>query len=183
MYLQHTRPRMACRRPVSCTGPVPRLPGAGPDRPKLSCPLPGQTTAGQSPHTQTQVKHPLSCTWPQSNGSQQPRLRPRILSGGVPLYLQGRQMSQGWISTRPEPAGRHHSNQARNMHVTPDLVFVLRKLAKDRAARGLSQNQLCTDQTEAPDRPCLLRFGSSIFLGRGAEMGTVRVAHTEPQCY
>lgn len=48
--------------------------GAGPDRANLSCSLlPGQTTAGQSPSTQ--VKHPLSCTWPQSNGSQQPRLK------------------------------------------------------------------------------------------------------------
>lgn len=34
--------------------------GAGPDRAKLSCLLPGQTTAGQSPHRQTQIKHPLS---------------------------------------------------------------------------------------------------------------------------
>lgn len=55
-------------------------------------------------------------------------------------------MSQGWIGTCPEPEGRHDSNRAQNMHVTPDLVFVLQKLAENGAARDRSQNQLCTDQ-------------------------------------
>lgn len=55
-------------------------------------------------------------------------------------------MSQGQIGTHPEPAGRHHSNQSRNTHMTPDLVFVLQKLAEDRAARDLSQNKLCMNQ-------------------------------------
>jgi len=55
-------------------------------------------------------------------------------------------MSQGQTGTHPEAAGRHHSSQAQIMRVIPDLVFVLQKLAEDRAARDLSHNQLCTDQ-------------------------------------
>lgn len=65
-----------CRRPVSCAR-------ASFDRAKLSCLFPGHTKTGQSPHTQTQVKHLLSFTCPQSRRSQQPRLRPHTLSKGL----------------------------------------------------------------------------------------------------
>lgn len=51
------------------------------------------------------------------------------------------------------------------MHVTLDLVSVLGKLAKDRAARDLIQNQVPDPHGslfEVPGRPCPLHSASRI---------------------
>lgn len=81
--------------------------GAGPDRAKLLPAPRADHSKALAPHTNMSQAPIVLYLAPE-----QPRLRPGTVSGGITLYLQGRQMSQGRIGTRPEPAGRHHSNQA-----------------------------------------------------------------------
>lgn len=101
MYLQHTQPGTARRRPASSTGRVLRLQGLV---------LTGQSSPARSQGNTPTPKSNTHCPVPdlEAMGSS----NPCTLCGGITLHLQGRQMSQGQTNTRPDPAGRRCSHPA-----------------------------------------------------------------------